>query len=183
MALIDFVQTHLRVLALTLPWVTSKSGEFINSEGDKKEFVIHSSLFRLNTLTEANVFRFGRSHDAYENKRARYDEVAVIIAILVISLLISVWVYITGKDRLGKVVYTALYFMQWVFDLIVIGLFYGYVDDSLNRMLISDIDPLKYDPISFGLFALIGCLLVSTFHVSRLLGEKTGVWTFGHVRY
>lgn len=167
-SLLDFTQTHLRVLALTLPWITSKSGELTNSDGEKKEFVSHIPIFTMNAVAAANEWSLGH----VDTFNSRYTEVASIIALLVISLLISVGVYLTGKESLGDATYTAFHFMQWVFDLIVIGLFYGLVDDELDR--------LNYDPISFGLFALIGCLLVSTFHVARLAGQKTKLWTFGH---
>lgn len=166
-SLLDFTQTHLRVLALALPWITSETADLINSDGDKKSFTTHFSMFTINGIAEINEWSYGHQ----SNFDSRYPEVASIIALLVISLLISVFVYIMGKAKLGDITYTAFHFMQWVFDLIVIGLFYGLVEEELER--------LNYDAISFGLFALIGCLLVSTFHVARLAGQKTKLWTFG----
>lgn len=168
MSLIDFAQTHFRVLALALPWITL-SIDALNNDGELKKFVVHFDLFTMNGDAAATEWAFGH----VDSFKSRYVEIASIIAMLVISLLVSIGVYLRGKDILGDVVYTALHFVQWIFDLVVIGLFYGLIQDELEK--------LGYDVISFGLFALIACLLVSTFHVFRFVGTQTGLFTFSHV--
>lgn len=164
--LIDFVMTHLRVLALTLPWITAESGELTNSDGDKKKFTTHATLFFANSIAEQNEWSLGHQ----DNFDSKHLEIGLIIAFLVVSLLISVFVYFRGKLILGDAIYTTLHLVMWILDLAVVGVFYDNVEEELER--------LNYDTISFGLFAIIACLLVSTFHVARFTGKRTGLYTF-----
>jgi hypothetical protein len=117
-------------------------------------------LFALNAGLEQNEWTLGHQDDY----NSRYGENAGVIALLTLSLLISVLIYIRGEENLGSAVYTMMHLLHWTFDLAVVGLFYDLVDEALIRK--------NYEPISFGLFALTGCLLISTFHVTRYLGKR-----------
>lgn len=160
MITLDFVLTHLRVLALTLPWITAESDELANNEGEKKTFTTHISLFYLNSGLEQNEWTYGHRDDF----DSRHAENALVIALLTLSFLISVFIYARGEKNLGSTEYTTLHLLHWAFDIAVLGVFYDLVDEALSHEI--------YDPISFGLFALIGCLLISTFHVARYAGRN-----------